>query len=393
MSTGEMMSWWVSASALYVMLAVILFSLLNYFKGDSLCRWLSALQQFSSTKPAVKLEEVKKQLFVGLGRERSHDPLLRERGAIRILEIGVGTGSNFTYYPPDSRLVVVDPNPNFARYYHAHKESFSHIRCERVITATVFRKLPRFFCIPANINPNVSATFSPDFFASVESLIPVCHKTCLSFVESDPPLDPVRLAFVLWVLEDQRRFLTLISLLENGQRAKHLEKESRAWPSLPPARRPGLRDLLARFASLRKLLLLMLPAQVQLGLVAGAEGNGEKGRLSYNTSYAVCIVYNADACVRPPPPQDGRHAPLALASAPEARGCAMSSRAHRIGNCPRSWWVVTLEERLARDDPPPPLAPSGADGRTKAKREDQCKGRYSKAPLLINKVSSASEAE
>ncbi|ROT71549.1 hypothetical protein C7M84_010127 [Penaeus vannamei] len=35
----------------------------------------------------------------------------------------VGGGSNFTYYPPDSRLVVVDPNPNFARYYHAHKES------------------------------------------------------------------------------------------------------------------------------------------------------------------------------------------------------------------------------------------------------------------------------
>lgn len=36
-----MMSWWVSASALYVMLAVILFSLLNYFKGDSLCRYVS----------------------------------------------------------------------------------------------------------------------------------------------------------------------------------------------------------------------------------------------------------------------------------------------------------------------------------------------------------------
>lgn len=35
------MSWWVSASALYVMLAVILFSLLNYFKGDSLCRYVS----------------------------------------------------------------------------------------------------------------------------------------------------------------------------------------------------------------------------------------------------------------------------------------------------------------------------------------------------------------
>ncbi|XP_047482867.1 thiol S-methyltransferase METTL7B-like [Penaeus chinensis] len=136
MSNGETVSGWESASALYVMLAVILFSLLNYFKGDSLCRWLSAVQQFSTTKPAVKLEEVKKQLFVGLGREVSHDPLLREKGAIRILEIGVGTGSNFTYYPPDTHLVVVDPNPNFASYYHANRDKFSHIHCEKLITTT-----------------------------------------------------------------------------------------------------------------------------------------------------------------------------------------------------------------------------------------------------------------
>ncbi|XP_042871280.1 methyltransferase-like protein 7A [Penaeus japonicus] len=136
MNTRETMSWWVSSNALYVMLAIVLLSLLNYFKGDSLSSWLSAIQLFNTTKPAVKLEEVKKQLFVGLGREVSHDPMLRERRAIRILEIGAGTGSNFAYYPPDTHLVVVDPNPNFAKYFQANKDKFDHIRCERVITST-----------------------------------------------------------------------------------------------------------------------------------------------------------------------------------------------------------------------------------------------------------------
>lgn len=155
---------------------------------------------------------------------------------------------------------------------------------------------------------------------------------------------------------------------------------------------------------------------------------GRRGRLSYNTRYAVCIVYNSDACGRPsappPLPRDAWHAPLVLASTGEGERLrpffslsfsplvvegtcycpswwsvfeAMSSRAHRIGNCPRSWWVVTLEERLALDDHLPPLRPLppplGADGRTKGKREDQCKGLCSKAPLDINKVSSASELE
>lgn len=70
-----------------------------------------------------------------------------------------------------------------------------------------------------------------------------------------------------------------------------------------------------------------------------------------------------------------------------------------VESCPPHWKLseVVVGRDAGRTTgagrPPSPLAPSEADGRTKAKREDQCKGRYSKAPLLINKVSSASEAE
>jgi len=57
----------------------------------------------------------------------------REGGAPRILEIGVGTGANFQFFPSDCHLTVIDPNPHFKSYYDENRAKFSNIKSEEII--------------------------------------------------------------------------------------------------------------------------------------------------------------------------------------------------------------------------------------------------------------------
>lgn len=45
-------------------------------------------------------------------------------------------GVNFAHYPNGSHLVVVDPNPNFKKYYEDNKKKFSDIQAEEIIVTT-----------------------------------------------------------------------------------------------------------------------------------------------------------------------------------------------------------------------------------------------------------------
>lgn len=47
---------------------------------------------FLAKEKDAKIEEVKKELFASMGSVISHEPELRKNKAIKILEIGVGTG-------------------------------------------------------------------------------------------------------------------------------------------------------------------------------------------------------------------------------------------------------------------------------------------------------------
>lgn len=58
---------------------------------------------------------------------------LRNRGLIRILEIGVGSGSNLKYYPQQCRLVVVDPSPHFYDYFRNNVDKFPDINLEKFV--------------------------------------------------------------------------------------------------------------------------------------------------------------------------------------------------------------------------------------------------------------------
>lgn len=83
----------------------------------------------------VEYEKLKKTLLEPIANEVSHDTKLREDKVINILEVGVGTGANFKYYPEGCHLVAVDPNPYFSQYYNENRSKFPHIKSAEIIVS------------------------------------------------------------------------------------------------------------------------------------------------------------------------------------------------------------------------------------------------------------------
>jgi len=81
------------------------------------------------------LKPHKIKLFAQMKMQKSKDPDLRKIGAIRILEIGIGHGTNFAYYPKNSRLVCYDPNPNFRKIMFERHKDFPEIHLERLVVS------------------------------------------------------------------------------------------------------------------------------------------------------------------------------------------------------------------------------------------------------------------
>ncbi|KAG7160119.1 methyltransferase-like protein 7A isoform X2 [Homarus americanus] len=125
------MSWLLTLGVI-----AVLIWLLKTFWPNIRQRYFAAFMNYYTTQPNPDMDKLKKDLFSPLGSLVSHDPELRKNNAIKILEIGVGTGVNFAYYPEKSRLVVVDPNPHFASYYNENRAKFPNIQSEEIIVST-----------------------------------------------------------------------------------------------------------------------------------------------------------------------------------------------------------------------------------------------------------------
>lgn len=51
-----------------------------------------------------------------------------------ILEIGSGTGANFSFFPKGSNVIALDPNPHMEKYFKHNASQFSHVTIKKVIT-------------------------------------------------------------------------------------------------------------------------------------------------------------------------------------------------------------------------------------------------------------------
>ncbi|XP_044033868.1 methyltransferase-like protein 7A [Siniperca chuatsi] len=55
---------------------------------------------------------------------------------LTILEIGCGTGTNFEFYPPGSKVICTDPNPNFQKYLKKAMGENDHLTYARFVVAS-----------------------------------------------------------------------------------------------------------------------------------------------------------------------------------------------------------------------------------------------------------------
>lgn len=98
-------------------------------------KWLAKLNSdgvatviAETVKPYVETEF--KSLYTygqGTSESKSH---------LRILEIGVGTGVNFSYYPQGCHVICVDHNPHYSDRLNESLSNNSHVTLERELTTS-----------------------------------------------------------------------------------------------------------------------------------------------------------------------------------------------------------------------------------------------------------------
>jgi len=103
-----------------------LFKILRKSKAVSE-RWYSLIFSVVYVWGEKPIREMKTLLFEDLEKTRSADPVLREKGQIRMLEIGPGFGGNFKYYPQNTLLTTVEINNYLEENIDKIKELYPNV--------------------------------------------------------------------------------------------------------------------------------------------------------------------------------------------------------------------------------------------------------------------------
>ncbi|KAM3848187.1 thiol S-methyltransferase TMT1A-like [Vipera latastei] len=78
----------------------------------------------------IRMHKEKKTLFKNMG------DFADASGKLHLLEIGVGTGPNFQFYPPNSHVTCVDYNLNFRNFLQVSMAQNKHLHFENFVVGS-----------------------------------------------------------------------------------------------------------------------------------------------------------------------------------------------------------------------------------------------------------------
>ncbi|XP_054922216.1 thiol S-methyltransferase TMT1B-like [Dermacentor andersoni] len=126
----------------------------------------------------------------------SRDPALQKEGALRVLEIGAGSGANFEHITRKIKYTNVDPNPEFCNVFLKELKRYPKIELERLVE---------------------------------------CHGENMNELENEQ-FDVVLFTYLLCSVQDGRRVLEEAKrvLVKGGQLIflEHVAHPERTWPRL-----------------------------------------------------------------------------------------------------------------------------------------------------------------
>lgn len=118
---------------LYYLIAFVLGIIFHKHWPDLRERFFAAFMNHFTNTSAHVFAPFKNELLGEIKSLKTKVP--GNEDSLKILEIGVGTGANFKYYPDGCHLTVVDPNPHFKSYYNDNRSKFPQIKSEEIIVA------------------------------------------------------------------------------------------------------------------------------------------------------------------------------------------------------------------------------------------------------------------
>ncbi|XP_040014734.1 methyltransferase-like protein 7A isoform X2 [Xiphias gladius] len=93
-------------------------------------RWFPSLAYNITISYNEKMHKTKRDLFRNVGKFADSD------GALRLLEIGCGSGANFKFYPYGCTVICTDPNPHFDKYLRRSMDASKHLTYDKFMVVS-----------------------------------------------------------------------------------------------------------------------------------------------------------------------------------------------------------------------------------------------------------------
>ncbi|XP_059478181.1 N6-adenosine-methyltransferase TMT1A-like [Neocloeon triangulifer] len=124
---------WVSTfGGIFLLLLLIFYLTRGYLRRYRDKLFAKGESQFAEIYN-VPAGPVKKKLFASLSEIKSADWDLKNKGLIRILEIGSGNGANLQYFPKGAHLVMVDRNEFYGPLLKDNLKKHNHLHLEKMV--------------------------------------------------------------------------------------------------------------------------------------------------------------------------------------------------------------------------------------------------------------------